>query len=93
VAVNDSSAELAEIKAVLAESRRIAGLIRRDVPDRKPVLFTLPMTLGSGLVWATTCEQCGQTVRMGPGSKAAMLRLIAAVGRICTPCRSREMAP
>ena len=59
---------------------------------KEPVLFTLPLTLGLGLGWATTCERCGQIVRMGPGSKVAMLRLIAAVGRICTPCRSREQA-
>ena len=50
-------------------------------------LYQVPMTLKRGKQWATKCEDCETEVRMGPGSKAAMLRLIDAVGRKCKDCR------
>lgn len=53
-----------------------------DVP-----LYQVPMTLKRGKQWATKCATCDKELRMGPGSKAAMLRLIGAVGRLCNECR------
>lgn len=50
-------------------------------------LYKVPAQLGRGMVWATRCEHCGKEVRMGAGSKAAMLRLIETVGRLCNECR------
>lgn len=49
-------------------------------------LYQVPMTLKRSKQWATKCEDCGKEVRMGPGSRAAMLRLIGAVGRKCDDC-------
>ena len=49
-----------------------------DIP-----LYKVPLTLRRGMQWATPCETCDKEIRMGPGSKAAMLRLIGAAGRKC----------
>lgn len=51
-------------------------------------LYKVPLTLRRGTQWATKCEDCGKKLRLGPGSKAAMLRLIGAVGRKCDACRT-----
>jgi hypothetical protein len=53
-------------------------------------LYKVPMTLRRGTQWATRCIGCDKELRMGPGSKAAMLRLIGAVGRRCGDCRSPQ---
>jgi hypothetical protein len=58
------------------------------VSDEAP-LYQVPMTLKRGKQWATTCALCDKEIRMGPGSKAAMLRLIGAVGRKCNDCRTQ----
>ena len=52
------------------------------------LLHQVPSQMGRGKVWATTCADCGKEVCLGPGSKAAMVRLIAAVGRFCDGCRA-----
>lgn len=51
-------------------------------------LYKVPLTLRRGTQWATKCDGCGKELRMGPGSKAAMLRLLATVGRKCDSCRA-----
>jgi hypothetical protein len=56
-----------------------------DIP-----LYKVPMTLKRGMQWATRCAGCDKELRMGPGSKAAMLRLLDAVGRKCNECRTEE---
>lgn len=56
-----------------------------DVP-----LYQVPMPLKRGKQWATRCSTCGKEIRMGPGSKAAMLRLIGAVGLWCLECRQEQ---
>jgi hypothetical protein len=53
-----------------------------DIP-----LYQVPMTLKRGKQWATLCAICDKEIRMGPGSKAAMTRLINKVGRRCAECR------
>lgn len=58
-----------------------------------PPLHQVPSTLGRGKVWATNCADCGAEVRMGPGAKAAMVRLIEAVGQYCDDCRSKPDQP
>ena len=59
--------------------------------DEAP-LYKVPLTLRRGLQWATRCASCDSEIRMGPGTKAAMLRLIAAVGRECIDCRAAAVA-
>lgn len=51
-------------------------------------LYQVPMTLKRGKQWATKCATCDKEVHIGPGSKAAMLRLIGTVGRLCNECRT-----
>lgn len=55
-----------------------------DVP-----LYQVPMTLKRSKQWATKCPTRDKEIRMGPGSKAAMLRLIGAVGPLCSECRHK----
>lgn len=53
------------------------------------LLYQVPNPQRStGNVWVTRCAECNVEIHMGPGSKAAMVRLIEAVGRYCGTCRS-----
>ena len=52
-------------------------------------LYKVPLTLRRGTQWATKCADCGTEIRMGPGSKAAMLRLISTLGRRCGECKEK----
>jgi hypothetical protein len=49
-------------------------------------LYKVPLTLRRGMQWAVKCDGCGKELTLGPGSKAAMLRLLGAVGRRCAAC-------
>lgn len=55
-------------------------------------LYKVPAQLRRGMVWATKCADCDKELRLGPGSKAAMVRLLAAVGRRCDGCKAARGA-
>jgi hypothetical protein len=55
-----------------------------------PLLYRVPLVSRRGQGWATRCAKCDGEIHMGPGSKAAMLRLIAAVGQVCGKCRGGD---
>lgn len=44
-----------------------------------------------GMQWATRCSVCDMEILMArAGSRAAMLRLLGAVGRKCVDCRPTQ---
>lgn len=49
-------------------------------------LYRVPLTLRRGTQWAIKCDGCGKELRLGPGNKAAILRLLAMTGRKCADC-------
>lgn len=53
-------------------------------------LYRVPLDLRRGTQWAIKCEGCSKECRLGPGSKAAMLRLLSVVGRHCDSCRPEQ---
>jgi hypothetical protein len=54
-----------------------------------PEPYRVPSLLSARrLVWAIDCAACGRRVRLGPGSKAGVVRRVQAVGPLCGACRS-----
>jgi hypothetical protein len=53
-----------------------------------PEPYRMPSLLNARrLVWAIDCSACGRRVRLGPGSKAGIVRRVQAVGPLCDACR------
>lgn len=56
-------------------------------------LYKVPSLLNpQKKVWAIDCEGCGKRVRLGPGSKTGMLRLLGVTGTRCSECKPGEQA-
>jgi hypothetical protein len=59
-------------------------------PECPPCTCTLrrvPALLTSLTVWAVDCTKCGEQIRLGRGSKPAIMRLLATGPALCGACR------
>ena len=55
--------------------------------SEQDALYKVPGLMNPRLrVWAIDCEGCGKQQRLGPGSRAGIIRMLGVTGRTCGPC-------